>query len=29
MKGEIKIFLDAGKQIEFVSSSPTQKEYLI
>ena len=29
MKGEIKIFLDGGKQIEFVSSSPTQKEYLI
>lgn len=29
MKGEIKIFLDGGKQVGFVSSSPTQKEYLI
>lgn len=28
MKEEIKIFLDGRKQIEFVSSSPTQKEYL-
>jgi len=29
MKEEIKIFLDGGKQIEFVSSSPIQKEFLI
>ena len=29
MKEGIKIFLDGGKQIEFVSSSPIQKEFLI